>query len=353
MTGAEPLWADPAGGAAVICEPAPSAQTLALLAATEWGSGATRYRIPGIAEKLARLRDPAFFVHREDGTDIAVMVLDRCRKRIAGEWVPGFHFVMAATRPDRQGEGIAGRLAELVRAACEAELPGAGFGFAYVEAGTAFSLRISDRIGHALEAEFPLVLFSRLHPRPDPAVRPLAPGEAAEVTARLEALYAGHELTDFPLSLRPQDYLVALRDGRIAAGLQAEVLRWSVTAMPGAAGWLLLRALPRVPVLRRALDLSDLPVLRFGNILAEPGREADVLAVAGTALARAGAKVGLILMDRRSPVLGRLLRHGRRGLLSRAMAGSAVLRLDVAGMAPGQIRRLEAGPLHASAADVF
>lgn len=349
----ETLWQDAQTGRQLTRADRPSADTLALLQATVWGSRASRYRILDVDDKLARLRAPSFFVLSENGAELAVFVLDRCTKRVAGRDCDAFHFAMAATVPARRNEGLAGLMIGHIRDWCVAKLRPPGFGFAYVEASTEFSLRLSDSIGYAVEAEIPLTLFTRLAPRNRGGVRRLEAGEVPWLAEVLAQLYTGHELADFDRSIRAYDYHVLSEGGQVLAGAQAEILRWSVVEMPGLAGWALLTLWPRLPGARRLLNLADLPILRLGNLYVPEGHERHLERLLEALLARHGARIGLIMLDRRSPVLRRLRKGLRRGLLSGALRGSAKLRIDGVGLGDEIGAALSAHPLMVSPADVL
>ncbi|MDU8946234.1 hypothetical protein [Ovoidimarina sediminis] len=351
----ELIWQEPGNpGRKVTRADYPSDTTRALLAQTIWGSRATRYRIIDIEAKLARLRVPSFFVLSEGDEELCVFVLDRCQKRVARQLCDGFHFVMASTVPHRQNEGLAGVLVDLVREYCVSAITPPGFGFAYVEETTEFSLRLSDQIGHDSEAHLPLTLFTRFFPRADPHATALRPDEGDTLRAALGTFYVDHQLTDFATSLK-QDECFVIRDagGKIVAAVQAEVLRWSVMSMPGIQGKFLLKVLPHLPGLNRLLVLQDLRIVRFSNLFISVGYENRCLALLEDCLYRHQARIGLFLLDERSRVLTQLRHIGRLGILSRATSGSAKLRLSTVGMDADMVAQLREGPVLMSAADVF
>lgn len=353
MTGKVIHWEDARTGQVITRASEPSEQSLALLEATVWGSRDTRYRIPGLAEKLSRLREPIFFVLSENGIELSVFVLDHCLKQISRMPCGGFHFVMAATLDSRRDEGLATRLVDVIRPYCEKTAGKPGFGFAYVEETTEISLRISEHAGHSIEADIPLMLFTRLMPRDDTSVELVHASEQSKLLACLESLYSDHEFADFAASFRAEECFVYRRDDRITASVQAEILNWSVVSMPGLTGALLLNILPRVPGWNSILNLRDLKVVRFGNIYFADGAETDVFALAEACLARNQSRVGLIMLDRRSPVLARLRAIGNFGLLSGAMKGSIKLHVDTVFMDKALQERLATQPLLVSPADVI
>jgi hypothetical protein len=349
----EIIWNDKNTQRKITRSDAPSGQSLRLLDSTVWGSRDTRYRILGIEKKLARLRAPSYFVLSESGHELCVFALDYCFKQVAGSLCGAYHFVMASTLPDRQNEGLAGLLIDHVRDFCLATVGTPGFGFAYVEETTEFSLKLSSHIGHSIEATIPLTLFTRLFPRRDPNVGLLEPEETGDLIKSLETLYSDHELADFATSLRQPECLVYRRNGKIIAAAQTEVLTWRVVSLPGAVGAALQNILPRVPGLNRMLDLQNLRIVRLGNLLVPEGSEPDFFSLIETCLSHHDARIGLILLDERSPVLDRLRGNGRFGMLSRAMNGSAKLHIDVVGMNDVTIGQLSSRPLLVSPADVF
>ncbi len=170
---------------------------------------------------------------------------------------------------------------------------------------------------------------------------------------RLKDLYSDHDLADFERSLDPEEYLVRRKGGDIVAGVQAEVIRWSVVEMPGIIGWFLVSVLPKIPLSKHIIDLRDLRIVRLGNIYARPGGEADLAGLMEDVLARHRSKIGLIMLDRRSPVLGRIKGFDRLGLLSGAIKGSVKIRIDIAGMDDEMLERMSSRPLLVSPADVI
>ncbi|TMV04279.1 hypothetical protein FGK63_18520 [Ruegeria sediminis] len=349
----EVLWRDAAKDRVITRSDVPSEQTLALLNATVWGSRDTRYRILGVSSKLQRLREPSYFVLSEENEELCVFVLDRCSKPVGSTMCEAYHFAMAATVGHRRNEGLASILIKHIRRYCEATMAKPGFGFGYVEATTEFSLRLSEHVGHGIEADIPLLLFTRLFPREDSHVRMIAEGEVDELLSGLKRLYGDHELVDIDKSLNANECFVYRRDGAVLAGVQAEVLTWSIDALPGMIGAILLGALPRMCGLNRLIDLRNLRILRFGNLLVPIGSETEFFALLSACLARHDAHIGLVMLDRRSPVLARLQSCGRFGLLSKAVKGSVKLCIDTVGLEASLAARLANRPLHVSAADVF
>ena len=111
MSEGELLWHGDAGLEIRLShEPTPA--VLDLLERTVWGSRRLRYRIRGVAGKLARMVGPHFLTLERGGDLLAVCVLNRRESRLLGAPVDSFHFAIIATEPAMAGQGHAGVLAE-------------------------------------------------------------------------------------------------------------------------------------------------------------------------------------------------------------------------------------------------
>jgi len=353
MTESGPVWSDDVSGLVIRVSRQPRPAALDLLGRTVWGSRDLRYRIHDIPARLGRMTRPYFLSLERHGTLAAVCVLNRRQSGLLGVSVDAFHFAMLATEPAFSGQGLAGLLAEQAGEFCRTRIRAPGAAYAYIESSTDYSIRISQRLGTSLEAVLPLTVFSRLRPADDPRAGPIEAHEAEPVAKRLAKLYDGHLFTDFGDSVLPEEYHVLRRGGAIVAGAQAERLNWSVESLPGIAGWAVTRLLPRLPPLRRLLNPANLELLRFGNLLAEPGREDDLLRLLEAILARHKAPLGLILLDARSPVYRRIRAHGALGMLGRVVDGASKMVVDFAGVDEADLVRIRKSPVLMSPLDVF
>lgn len=339
-------------GVEVTLSAAPTPEMLDLLQRTIWGSRKLRYRILNIEEKLNRLVGPLFFSLRLDDRLATVCVLNRRNARLLGHVVDSFHFVMLASEPALSNRGLASRLVERAVEYCRTELGRPGVVYAYIESTTDYSLRISDYFDVECQATMPLTIFSRLWPSDDPRVTKLKAGEAEYVVGKLCALFRDHIFSDFEDSLVAEEYHVLRENGKIVSGVQTEVLNWSVGSIPGPLGPMLLKLIPHLP-LRFSLDPADMRILRFSNLLVEPGNERFFVRLLEAALARHQVAVGLFLMDQRSRVFGRLKEYGRSGLLGHLFAGNAVALIGCQGLSEAEVVYLKSRPMLMSPLDVF
>jgi hypothetical protein len=347
------IWTDVSELVSVRLTHTPSAAVIALLSRTLWGSHGLLYRICNMEAKLQRLAAPYVFTLDRQGQMAAVCILDRKTVNMAGTDYDAFHFVMIATDDAFKGQGLAALLSEQIRRFCESELRPPAVAYAYIEATTEYSIRISEDVGHRFEAFVPLTIFNRFRPHDDDRVRHPRVEELGTIATELNSLYAGHGFTDFERSLRGDEYFVLSDNGDILAGVQAEMLHWSVVRLPGWMGRVIVNIVPHMPLLGRRLNVGNLRFLRFGNILARPGRETALIDLMEAVLARHNLIVGLILMDEKSPVYERIKSHGRLGLLSAVVTGKSKVVADFKGLTATEVADINARPMVVSARDVI
>jgi hypothetical protein len=347
------IWRDESRDLVITLQHSPDPAVLELLRATVWGNRDLRYTILDMPTKLDRLRDPYFFSLVKGGTLAAVCVLNRKTTQLLDRAFDSFHFVMLATDDRRRGQGLAGLLSERIRRFCEKELRAPAVAYAYIEAGTDYSLLISDKLGHRLRSHIALTIFSRIWPKDDDHIHRLEGDEIDRVKTRLSELYDGHVFVDFDNSLLPNEYYVLRRNGEILAGVQTEILCWSISAMSGPVGWFTLNVLPWLPWLRELLPLRNFRFLRFGNIVVRPGCERELTKLLDGLLARNDTRLGLILMDERSPVHQMITRAGKLGILNPLFGRSVNFIADFKGTTEEEIEHISRQPIAVSPRDVF
>lgn len=347
------IWSDTTRGLAIRLRHTPDPDIEGLLLKTVWGNRDLRYTIKNVGAKLERLSDPYFFCLEEGDSLVAVCVLNRRSARLMGRSYDTCHFAMLATDDRAKGRGFGGLLSEQIRNYCEAELRSPAVAYAYIESGTDYSLRISSKVGHRFNAHLSLTVFSRFRPVDDEANHVIDKDDVAHVVKSLYDLYEDHILLDFDQSLLADEYYVLSREGEILAGAQAEVLNWSVISMSGLLGWVALKALPHVPWLRDLLPLRNFRFLRFGNIMVRPGHERELPHLLESLLARHKVRIGLILMDERSPVLQAIRRAGGLGSLDALFGRKAKVVADFKGTTEEDIERISRRPIVVSPLDVI
>jgi GNAT superfamily N-acetyltransferase len=287
---------------------------LELLQRTVWGSGGVTYAIPGIAGILDRIIAPRFLSLRENQELVAVSTLIKKSIRVGETSYPAYYSYALAVEASRQGRGYGTLLAEQALAYGRRILGEQGIFYGYVEAENTYSLKALEKVGRKSLGRFHLLSFNRLRPRDADRVKKLAPTGEIPLLHLLNQAYAPYALVDLDQSLNPENYHVIQQGEEIVAGVQVSPNHFSLRHLPGLSG-LLLRALPSIPPVRRLLPQSQYRFLRFGNLYAQKGREAELFTLMEALLARHRLNFGVICLDKRSPVYRQLAPANKFGVL--------------------------------------
>jgi len=311
----ETIYEDASRGLTMRVDDGYSDAFVELLGRTVWGTEGLRYRNLSVAQELQRI--PRFHMIRLLRGETLVGAYGLAEKVVSAGRVrvPALHRTFLAVDPRYQGQGYGRLLVTQVKRHFLDEADGPVMLYGYIEAENSRSLGPSRKAGYRPIGAFESVLFSRSRPHPHPAIE--RPEEEAELRALLEEEYAGFALRDLDQSLIRREYHVVRRGGTIVAGLQAHRVRYEVVSLSGWYGGLVLHALPRAPYMRRLLPGGVLDYLSVGHIYCPAGHEGDFLGLLEGVLARHNVHVAIALLDRTSPVLGRLRARAKLGVLSR------------------------------------
>ena len=304
-------------------EPTPPPAFASLLESVTFGTSGLRYRRLHAAAQLARLHDPVFVAAREGGTFVGGYALDRRALRVGDRATRGVYRGALAVAADAQGRGVGRALAARGREWIDALARATGepvLSWGCIDADNHRSLEVLRGAGADAVGGLTMLMLYRQRPRERLALEALAPGRdsrEAAVLARTERDCAARDLTS---SASPG---LALVDGdgvRVGARVAPSVYR--IETMGRA-----LDALVRVTVTpfapaRRRFDPTAFRYLRFSDVALREGAERDWPAFVSSALARHEAHFGLLFLDPRGRLHGRLRRVGAFGRLVHGTSAS-------------------------------
>lgn len=329
-----------------------SAAGVALLQQTIYGTHGPQYSHTGQAQKVGRITNPYFFDLWLGPELVGTYCLSERLVQTPAGLVPGYYGRYLAVAAAHRGHGYGHQLKQAAVRYIERTRPQPQVFYSYIEDANARSLRISAEAGFQPLAQFEALAFGRLYPRPDARVGRLAAAELPAMRARLAAAYAGYSLVQFDHFYDQQNYFVLREKGEIIAGVQANPVRWRIVAMPGLSGRLLLRVLPRVPVLRRLINPANHAFAALEALYVQPGREPELLGLLESVLAHFGYTSALVMLDTTSPLHTYLKSSGKLGLLQaiKQPTYSQVL-VKGNGLSLNQLKHAPTQPLYASAFD--
>jgi len=280
-----------------------------------WGSGGVQYTMHDVANTLTGLKNPQFFSLMEEDKLVAVSTLNHKTLCLCGKTYPAFYSYGIAVDPSKRGLGYGTLLAEQRLHYGISHLGKKGIFYGYIEASNTASIKTITKAGSKSIGQYHVLFLSRLHPRDDYRLQNLSGIIKEQMVQLLGKQYENHALTDFGQSVKVEDYYIIKQGGEICAGLQCERHQLTIKHMPGVSGLILVKVLPSIPILRCLLPDRNLHFLTFGNIYFKNGMEEEIFSLMEALLARHQVNFAMIYMDKRSPVLQRLAKVGKFGIL--------------------------------------
>lgn len=349
---AQLIFTDAARALRLIVSPMASPQSVGLLQQTIYGTHGPQYSHTGQAEKVGHITAPYFF-DLWQGNELAgtYCLSERSVQTPAGA-VPSYYGRYLAVATTHRGHGYGHFLKQEAVRYIERTRPAPHLFYSYIEGANERSLQISAKAGFYALAQLEALAFGRLYPQSDARFSQLPAAEQPAMRAQLAAAYQGHALVHFDHLFDQGNYFVLREKGEIIAGVQANPVRWYIVAMPGFSGQLLLRVLPRVPVLRRLINPAKHEFAALEALYAQPGREPELLVLLESVLAHFGYTSALVMLDTNSPLHQSLKGSGKLGLLQaiKKPTYSQVL-VKLNGLRPEQVKQAPTQPLYASAFD--
>lgn len=347
----EVLWADEQSQIRLSLAKQPPGALVKLLADTEWGTREVKYRVHGIRQILARMKDPYFLILESNGSIVGGVVCSRKTVTLANRPCDALFIAMVAVATSAQGKGYGSLLARKAKEFGRSLLGEPGIIYLYIESTNTASLSAHKKVGYQSIGELEARLFTRILPRSDPDVRKPRKDERAKLVALLGDQYADHALLDFEDALQTGGAYVLERDGELIASAQVRLMHWSLEKLRGCGGFMALEVLPRVPIIRRKYSPKHLRFLRIGNIFFRRGRERELTHLLETLLARAGLNVGMIFEDKRSGVYEAMKGGVRFGALGGLALETAEILADFRGLTAEEVAAARSRPAHISLID--
>ncbi len=279
-----------------------------------WGSGGVQYTIHNIADTLNRLSKPHFLSLTENGQLVAVTTLNQKTTRLAGKTYPAIYSYGISVDVPKRGLGYGTLMAEQRLRYGLSKMGEKGLFYGYIEATNINSLKTNTKVGSESIGQYHVLVVSRLRPMDNARFQRPKATRRDQLVQLLSNQYENHALVDLDQSVEIENYYILEQKDEIVTGLQCERHQLTIRHLSGATGQTILNLLPHIPVLRRLFPKRNLHFLRFGNIYAKKGMEAEIFNLMEALLARYQLNFGLIYMDKRSPLYQKLKEVGMFGV---------------------------------------
>ena len=283
---------------------------LAILQWAVYGTRGIRYVQTGQDVKAANLHDPLYFHLYLDAQLVGVYCLDRRSLTGFNQPVTGYYGRYLAVSDTAQGLGYGKLLKQAAVAYVDQNTPGTHLFYSYIEEKNTRSMAISERMGFRSVATLKTFFFRRWRPTPDDRVQQATTDDISELVSLLQQTHKGHTFTTFARIGYQQQYYLIRKQGQIVVGIQANPIRWQFRQVTlfgflRLGNWF-IRAVSRLPLLSRLLNLENYRFAALEGVYLRPGYENLLPALLDGVLHRQGLYTAMLLIDERDPMVARL-----------------------------------------------
>ncbi|HHG85873.1 MAG TPA: hypothetical protein ENJ82_14090 [Bacteroidetes bacterium] len=224
--------------------------------------------------------------------------------------------------------------------------------FAYVELENERSQDMTKMMGFEPIGKFSTIVFSRFFPKKDSRVRRLPISERPKMETILKEAYQDYALFSTQNLFYKDNYWVLEENGETIAGLQANLIHWVITEMPGFSGKMIMNLIPRLPLLKRMFNPKKYEFVVIDGIYCKPGREKALHKLLAHACVENGVYSAIMWLDHLDPLYTRLMDYGKLGLLNKVNGDTpASIIAQFVGMSAEDIDRIKTKPRYISAFD--
>ena len=299
-------------------------EVVAFLESVTWGTEGALYEHLDTAAHIRRLSDPYLILLRKNGEIAATAIFSRRTGRIGTLELPFYFVRYFAASPIIRGTGLIKRHGPAFMSGIREGEAGKTVFIGIIEAGNHRSMKVATAAGQRPIATIHTIGFSRFFPKDDPRVRPVREEEKEEIRRQIDEQYSRHSMVHHHTLFDRAGYFVLEDGGEIVAGAQVQEGHWRMRGMPGLMGRLVMKVLPRLPLLRRIFNPNDFRFLSFEYIYLKPGHEKALYRLMEALLYRFGRNSALLWFDGRAPLYHTFRQRGRLGIIDRFTRGTQV-----------------------------
>jgi hypothetical protein len=191
--------------------------------------------------------------------------------------------------------------------------------YAFVESMNERSKNLVHQAGYEYIRSFLTVAFSRFSPKLDTRVERLSASDKPEMEKLLLNYYRDYSFFTTGYSFTGDKYYVLKEGGEIIAGVCAIPTSFKVYDVPGIWGWVMMKALPKIPYFRRLFRPGEFRYLVFDAIYCKEGKEELLAPLFESACTAEEFNTGLTWLDDRSLLYDKIRTGVKMGALNRML----------------------------------
>ena len=191
--------------------------------------------------------------------------------------------------------------------------------YAFVESMNERSKNLVNQVGYEYVRSFLTVAFSRFYPKLNPDVALLTDTEKPKMNDLLLSFYKNYSFFTTEYAFYGDRYYILKNKDEIIAGVCAIPTTYKVYDIPGIWGWVMMKILPGIPLLRKLFKPGEFRYLVFDAIYCKKGEEPKLANLFESACAAEGFNTGLTWLDDRSELYDKLRTDVKMGALNRML----------------------------------
>ncbi len=280
-------------------------------------NGGLRYRHKNALDRLENLGPSDFIVGRLDG--MAAGNTTYCKRPLLldDKKHDGYYVRYFSVGEAYRSKGVGTHITTFADNHYRNILVNPSVFYAYIELENIRSMKVSDHRLVQKVGQFKTTFFSRFFPKKQTGCGQIKEEEKSNLLNNLKAQYAQHVFVNLEKVFHNDNYFVLRKNGEIVAGAQINKVAWVIEQIPGFSGWMTMKLIPHLPILKRLSNPKNYQFTTFEGIYCKEGHEADLFKLFEHALAEQGTYTGMFWFDPQCPVYSRIKGKGDLGFLGK------------------------------------
>ena len=319
-----------------------------------WGNEGAVYQNMKVSSHIPLIVNPTLFAIERDERILGTGVFSNM-EITSGSTAYNCQYVRYfAMDPETRGQGIMKRFSLRGMLLVRGRESRKTVYFALVERGNKASFKAVQNTGYTHVGTIKTFGFSRFFPKGKVNFSRLTEEtDKEQMLTKLKEFYGNHSLVQFnPVFLDNQYVVVKNELGDILAGCQYHRCHWKVNRLPGKSGKLLLKLLPKIPLLNKIFNPNKFEFLAFEAIYFQSGKEQLLQQLFESILHEEKLNAAMFWLDEKDPMVEIIGRKFSLGLIHSFLKRNDVCMMqDYHGLSDQEIQEFIARSFYASAFD--
>lgn len=278
-----------------------------------YGTNGMIYKINSVETEFKKYKDPLFISLKENDQLVGIRVLNHKQMQQNGFNVDIFYKSLLAIDPEKRNKGygtlILDKITEHIFSKYDKVILSA-----FVEEGNIRSKRAVQKANFEHIASFAALSHICLRPKANKNVTILGKDDESKILSLLTSQYSDRTFVDVDGSFEPESYYILKENNEIKAGLQVKVASWSFVQFSGLYGFMLMKIVPKIPILKRIFNPTNHSFIRIGNGYITDGISFTELL--HTVLHQYGFNTCLACLNPNSDIDSKIIAEMKKGILS-------------------------------------